>query len=308
MQAPFNLTILGSSAAVPTAEKFPTAQVLNALGRLFLIDCGEGTQHQLRVNSISPNRIDHILISHLHGDHFFGLTGLLSTMSLLGRSKDLHIYAHSTIKDYLDFQFAFLGQEQLGFNIIYHPLNFKSQQVIFKNKKLEICSFPLKHSIPTCGFRFDELAKEANIKKDYIKLHNIPLSKIKDIKQGSDFVTAEGKHIPNELLVTPPPPARSYAYCSDTMYYPNIIAYIKNVSLLYHESTFLEKDKIIAERTMHSTAKEAATIAKDAEVGKLIVGHFSARYKSSKVLLAEAKETFKSTDEAIENRHYKITG
>lgn len=306
MQAPFNLTILGSSAAVPTSKKFPTAQVLNALGRLFLIDCGEGTQYQLRVNGISPMRIDHILISHLHGDHFFGLIGLLSTMSLLGRSKDLHLYAHSQIKEYIDFHTSFLDQGELSFKVVYHPLSFKSSQVIFENKKLVVRSFPLKHSIPTCGFRFDEKAKSANIIKEQIARYEIPLREIKYIKDGSDFICANGQRIPNEKLVIPPAVPRSYAYCSDTAYYPAIEGEIKEVNLLYHEATFIEKDKLKAVSTRHSTALEAAQMAQTAECGKLLIGHFSARYSRVQLLLDEAKSVFPNTHEAKENTKWHL--
>ncbi|MFV0289635.1 MAG: ribonuclease Z [Mangrovibacterium sp.] len=306
MQAPFNLTILGSSAAVPTSEKFPTAQVLNALGRLFLIDCGEGVQYQLRVNGISPLNIDHILISHLHGDHFFGLIGLLSTMSLLGRSKDLHLYAHSTIKEYIDFHIRFLNQGEFSYKIIYHPLSFKSPQVIFENKKMTIRSFPLKHGIPTCGFRFDEKPKEANIIKSKIEQYNIPLREIRFIKEGADFVCSDGSIIPNSELTIPAQLPRSYAFCSDTVFEPAIIPELQGVSLLYHEATFIEKDKLKAKSTMHSTALEAAQIAQLAKVGKLLIGHFSARYPHAKILIAEAQEVFKNTEEAKENMRLHI--
>ncbi len=306
MQASFNLTILGSSAAVPTSDKFPTAQVLNAFGRLFLIDCGEGTQHQLRINRINFSKIDHILISHLHGDHFFGLIGLISSFSLLGRRNSLHIYAHSSIKEYIDFQLKFLDQNNLGYKIIYHPLNFKSPQVIFSNKKIQITSFPLKHSTACCGFRFDEKPKDANIIKEKINFYNIPIKEIKNIKAGADFVTECGNIIPNKILVSPPSEPRSFAFCSDTMHFPEIVPVIKNVSLLYHEATFMEKDKLYADRTKHSTAKDAAMLAKQAEVEKLIIGHFSARYAKTELLLNEAKSVFPETLEAKENTTYNI--
>ncbi|MFV0522628.1 MAG: ribonuclease Z [Mangrovibacterium sp.] len=306
MQAPFNLTILGSSAALPTSEKFPTAQVLNALGRLFLIDCGEGTQHQLRANKISVLRIDQILISHLHGDHFFGLIGLLSSMSLLGRTKDLHLYAHSKIKEYIDFHTFFLDHNELSFKIVYHPLNFKNSQIIFENKKLVVRSFPLKHSIPTCGFRFDEKPKPANIIKEQISRYEIPLKEVKFIKDGADFVCTDGRVIPNEKLIIPAPAPRSYAYCSDTAYSPNIIEEIRDVNLLYHEATFLDKDRLKAINTQHSTSMEAALIAKSACVSKLLIGHFSARYHNTEILLDEAKSVFKHAKEAKENCIFKI--
>ncbi|MFV0554200.1 MAG: ribonuclease Z [Mangrovibacterium sp.] len=306
MQAPFNLTILGSSAAVPTSEKFPTAQVLNALGRLFLIDCGEGTQHQLRVNGINLHRIDHILISHLHGDHFFGLIGLLSSMSLLGRTKDLHLYAHSTIKDYIDFHSQFLDQGNLGFRIVYHPLSFKSEQVIFENKKITVRSFPLKHGIPTCGFRFDEKPHQPNIIKEQIARYDIPLCEIKNIKDGADFTTADGRVIPHERLTTPPAPPRSYAYCSDTSYLPSLADVLQGVSLLYHEATFIKKDKLKSQQTNHSTAHEAALLAQTSNAKQLLIGHFSARYPKAEILLEEAQNIFPNTHEAKENSKWQL--
>lgn len=306
MQAPFNLTILGSSAAVPTSEKFPSAQVLNALGRLFLIDCGEGTQHQLRVNGISLQRIDHILISHLHGDHFFGLIGLLSSLSLLGRTKDLHLYAHSTIKEYIDFHVGFLDHGEFSFKIVYHPLSFKSSQIIFENKKLIVRSFPLKHSIPSCGFRFDEKPQPANIIKEKISRYNIPLKEIRDIKEGSDFICSDGRVIANHELVIPAATPRSFAFCSDTIFAPTLKDELQNVSLLYHEATFLEKEKQKAIKTMHSTAMEAAQMAQLANASKLLIGHFSARYSNTNCLITEARSVFPETHEAIENSKWHL--
>ena len=306
MQMPIQLTILGSSSAMPTSSRYPTAQVLNAFERFFLIDCGEGTQHQLRKNRLSFGKLNHILISHLHGDHFFGLIGLISTFVLLGRKNDLHIYAHSELQRYTQFQLDFLGINDPGFNLIFHPLNFKRPQLVFEDEKLRITSFPLKHRVACCGFRFDEKPLPPNIIKEKIKKYSIPIKEIKFIKAGADFVTQKGETIPNKLLTIPPAKPRSFAYCSDTAYYEQIIETIKGVDLLYHEATFSETESKMATQTFHSTGKQAAEIAKKAEVKKLIIGHFSSRYKNVEVILDEAKTIFEMTSIANENDSFQI--
>ncbi|MGQ8338294.1 ribonuclease Z [Sunxiuqinia sp. A32] len=307
MQLPFELTILGSSSAMPTSSRYPTAQVLNVLGRFFLIDCGEGTQLQLRKNKISFSKINHILISHLHGDHIFGLIGLISTQVLMGRKNDLHIYAHSQLQEYIEFQLKFLGTTEMSYKLIFHPLNFKKPQIIFNDEKLTITSFPLNHRISCCGFRFDENPKEPNIIKEKIKEYNIPIKEIKNIKAGSDFIRKDGTVIPNQDLVLPPTKCRSYTFCSDTKYNEKIIETIKGTDLLYHEATFADSDKAIAEDTFHSTGSQAAMIAKKADVGKLLIGHFSSRYKSVQLILNEAKAIFQNTEEAVDGNSYHIS-
>jgi len=302
---PFELTILGSSSATPTSERYPTAQVLNALGRFFLIDCGEGTQIQIRRQKIGFSKIQHIFISHLHGDHFYGLIGMISTFNLLGLKKDIHIYSPSQLKDIIQPQLEFL-KAGLQFNIVFHPLNFKKPQVIYSDKKVEVISFPLKHSINTCGFLFRELPREANIKKEYVKKYNIPIPEIIKIKRGAGFQTSEGEFIPHEELTTPPPRPRSYAFCSDTAFYPPVAETIYGVDLLYHEATFTEELKEWAKNTYHSTAREAAEIAKMANARQLILGHFSARYKNVSPFLEEAREIFPKTEAAEDGSTYKI--
>ncbi|MCD6355251.1 MAG: ribonuclease Z, partial [Prolixibacteraceae bacterium] len=266
---PFKLTILGSSSALPTSERYPTAQVLNVSGRLFLIDCGEGTQIQIRRQKISFGKIKHIFISHLHGDHYYGLIGLISTFNLLGLKNDIHIYSPSELKDLIQPQLNFIKGEP-NFRIIFHPLNFKKSQQIYIDKRVEVHSFPVKHSIPTCGFLFREIQKQPNIKKEFVQKLNIPIAKIKEIKAGADFTTDEGKVIPNKKLTTPPPQPRSYAFCTDTIYHKPIIDVIKNVDLLYHEDTFPEELRDFAEKTFHSTAADAAKMAKTANAKRLI--------------------------------------
>lgn len=302
---PFELTILGSSSALPTSDRYPTAQVLNILGRFFLIDCGEGTQIQLRRQKIGFAKIKHIFISHLHGDHYFGLIGLISTMNLLGIKTDIHIYSPSELKNLIQAQLDFIKGE-MNIKLIFHPLNFKKPQNIYTDKRIEVFSFPVKHSISTCGFLFKEIQKPANIKKELIQEYNIPIAKIKGIKAGEDFITSEGVIIPNKKLTAPAPKPRSYAFCTDTAYHKPIIEIIKGVDLLYHEATFPEEMKDFAAKTLHSTATQAATIAKLADVKKLIIGHFSARYNDASLFEKEAQVVFENTVAAKEGKTYKV--
>jgi ribonuclease Z len=301
----FELTILGSNSALPTSNRYPTAQVLDVPGRCFLIDCGEGTQIQLRRNRISFSKIRHIFISHLHGDHYYGLIGLLSTMNLLGVKSDVHIYAPSELKTLIQPQLDFIRGE-MSIKPIFHPLNLKKPQTVFENKNIEILSFPVKHSIPTVGFLFREKPKQANIKKEMIKAYNIPLAQIKDIKAGADFETEDGRIIPNKKLTTPPPKPKSYAFCTDTAFHPPIAEIINGVDLLYHEATFLEELKNLAEKTLHSTARQAAEMAKLSKASKLLIGHFSSRFKNLNDFKTEAREVFKNTELATEGKKYII--
>jgi len=302
---PFELTILGSSSAIPTSEKYPTAQVLNVLGRFFLIDCGEGTQIQIRRQKIGFGKIKHIFISHLHGDHFYGLIGLISTMNLLGLKNDIHIYSASELKDLIQPQLDYLRGD-MQFKVIFHPLNFKKAQLVYEDKKVQVTSFPLKHSIPVCGFLFREKQKEPNIKKEYVKKYNIPIASIKAIKDGAGFETTEGEFIPHEELTIPPPSPRSYAFCTDTAFYPAAAKIIKGADLLYHESTFTEEMKEQAQKTYHSTALDAAKMAQLAEAKKLLLGHFSNRYKETESFVKEAKTIFENTKAATEGKTYTI--
>lgn len=301
----FELTILGSSSAIPTSEKYPTAQVLKTPGRYFLIDCGEGTQIQLRRQKIGFGRINHIFISHLHGDHFYGLIGLISTFNLLGLKNDIHVYSPSQLKDVIQPQIDFL-KGAMQFKVIFHPLNFKKTEVIYDDKKLEVISFPLNHSINTCGFLFREKQKEPKIKKELVQRYNISIEQIKTIKKGADFVTANGETITNSELTSPPPAPRSYAFCSDTAFYPPVAEVTKGVNLMYHEATFAEDLRDWADKTYHSTARDAATIAAMAEAGKLLIGHFSTRYDDDNILLEEAKSVFPNTEVAVDGATYTI--
>jgi ribonuclease Z len=297
----FTVTILGSSSALPTSNRNLTAHVLNVDERFFLIDCGEGTQLQLRKFKAKLGRLNHIFISHLHGDHVFGLPGLISTFNLLGRTQPLHIYAHPDLEKILQ---QFLGHffVKFEFEIIYHPLNAWRFEQIYEDSKITVSSFPLKHRVPTCGFIFREKEKLKNIQKDAIAYYQIPVCEILHIKKGDDFITNEGLVIPNEKLTHEGHPAKSYAFCSDTAYLENIIPYITNVNLLYHEATYAENDSARANETLHSTSADAALIALKANAKKLIIGHFSARYKDILPLLEQARKIFPDTEAAEEGK------
>jgi ribonuclease Z len=302
---PFELTILGSSSAIPTFERYPTAQVLNVLERFFLIDCGEGTQIQARRLGIRLGRINRIFISHLHGDHYFGLAGLISTMSLLGFNNDLHIYSHSELINLISPQLG-LMKEEMKFQVVFHPMNMKKVQVIFEDDLVEVTSFLAKHSIPTCGFLFREKPKLPNIRKDMIEKYNIPIRNMQEIKKGAGFSTESGETIPHSELTIPAKKPRSYAFCTDTAYYEPIADVIKGVDLLYHEATFQNDKKHLASQTLHSTAEQAATIALKAGAKKLLIGHFSNRYKKLDGFLEEARRIFPETYLAVDGGKHKI--
>ncbi len=301
----FELIILGTNSALPISNRYPTAQVLEVPGRCFLIDCGEGTQIQLRRNKINFSKLRNIFISHLHGDHYYGLIGLLSTMNLMGIKHDIHIYAHSELKRLIEAQLDFIRGE-MTITPVFHPLNLKKPQKIFDSKNTEVISFPVKHSVPTCGFLFREKPKAANIKKEMIKTYNIPIAQIKAIKEGADFIADDGTVIPNTALTVPPRKPKSYAFCTDTAFHPPIADIIRGANVLYHESTFLEELHDLAGKTLHSTARQAAEMAKLAAVKKLIIGHYSARFKDVSLFENEAREVFENTEAAVEGRKYTI--
>lgn len=299
------MTILGSSSALPTSQRYPSAHVLNAHERFFLIDCGEGTQMQMRRYRIRYGRLHNIFISHLHGDHVFGLYGLLSTMSLAGRQSPLNLYAPEAFSSIfrshlLDFDV------HLNYEINFIPLRSKDPVKIFEDKNLIAYSFPLQHRVPAFGFLFREKEKERNIRKDVIKTYDIPVAQIHRIKKGADYYTADGELISNKKLTIDPPEPRSFAYCSDTRYFSRLADFVRGVNLLYHEATFAGDKSKLATRTGHSTAEQAATVALEAGVRKLIIGHFSARYKNHNILLEEARSVFPDTIAAEEGRVIQI--
>jgi len=293
----FSVTILGSSSALPASNRNLPAHLLNVDERFFLIDCGEGTQLQLRKYKAKFSRLDHIFITHLHGDHTFGLPGLISSFNLLGRKNDLHIYANADLEKILN-QFLSHFFTRLDFSIVYHPLNVSAPELLYENKKITVHSFPLKHRVPKCGFVFREKPRLRYIRKDMIDYYKIPVKEIVNIKNGDDFMTEQGLVISNALITNDPEPAKSYAFCSDTGYTEKIVSYIKEVDLLYHEATYSDEDIERAKKHFHSSASEAAAIAKLANVGRLIIGHFSARYKDIAPLVEQARKIFPNTDAA----------
>jgi ribonuclease Z len=301
----FELTILGCGSATPTSHRNPTAQLLNIAERFFLIDCGEATQIQLRRFKLKFQRINHIFISHLHGDHYLGLVGLISSMHLLGRTFDLHIYCPPELKEIIDVQLKH-SQTYLKYNIIYHFHTYQNNELIFEDDKVEVRTIILNHRIPCCGFVFIEKPLSAHILKDKIEQYEIPVDQIFEIKGGADFITSSGEAIPNNELVTNKKKPRKYAYCSDTCYDERLIEFIKGADLLYHEATFMHDMLLRAKETYHSTALQAATIAQKAEVKTLMIGHYSARYKDLEPLLAEAKTVFENTVLAVEGESFRL--
>jgi ribonuclease Z len=299
------LTILGSSSALPTSERYPSAHVLNAHEHYFLIDCGEGTQMQLRKNHIRFGKINHIFISHLHGDHVFGLYGLLSTFSLMGRKSPLHIYAPENFNHILKAHLSDFDIH-LNYDIDFVPLKGKDPVKLLDDKYITVASFPLEHRIPSFGFIFREKQADRKIIKDCISRFEIPIAKMKAIKKGEDFIKSDGTVIENEILTLPPPKPFSYAYCSDTSYFSRLCTYVKGVSLLYHEATFDKNLKDLADLTGHSTTLDAALVASDAQAGGLIIGHFSARYKDVSLLVEEARTIFPLTIAAEDGRTYDV--
>jgi ribonuclease Z len=285
------LTILGCYAATPRTFTNPTSQILEIKNRLFLIDCGEGTQVQLRKNKIRFSKINHVFISHLHGDHFFGLVGLVSTFSLLNRATDLHIYGPKGIKEIIKLQLR-LSNSWTNYDLHFHELESKESEVIYEDEKVTIKTIPLKHRIYTNGFLFHEKVDKRKLNVDAVQSFKIDKCYYQNIKNGKDILLEDGRLIENYRLTFDPIAPKNYAFCSDTAYDESIIPLIKDVDILYHESTFLQTEESLAKKTLHSTAKEAATIALKANVKHLILGHYSTRYEDIKLFREEAQTIF----------------
>lgn len=285
------LTILGCYAATPRTFTNPTAQVLEIKNRLFLIDCGEGTQVQLRKNKIKFSKINHVFISHLHGDHFFGLIGLISTFSLLNRNNDLHIYGPKGIKEVIKLQLR-LSNSWPNFNLHFNELENTNSEIIFEDEKVSVKTIPLQHRIYTNGFLFQEKLDERKLNIEAVEHYQIEKCYYQNIKNGKDILLDDGRLIANSELTFDPLKPKSYAYCSDSCYFEPIIPIISNVDVLYHEATFLQSEENLASKTMHSTAIEAATIAAKAQVSQLILGHYSTRYDSIDLFKEEAETVF----------------
>ncbi len=290
----FELNILGCGSAKPTTRHQPTSQLLNVRGKYFMIDCGEGVQTQMQKMGLSMLSIGHIFISHNHGDHIFGLPGLIGTMDLLGRTAELHIHGPQQVGELLDFlQRTYYAD--IGYKVLFHPVDTQQHALVYEDRSITVHSIPLHHRLPTAGYLFREKPGLPHIRRDMIDAYQIPVSQINNIKAGASWTTEDGTLIPHERLTTPATPPRSFAYCSDTVYLPELKDIIRGVNLLYHEATYLHERALRAEQTLHTTAVQAATLAKDAEVGKLCIGHFSAAIKDEDALLREARSIFPRT-------------
>ncbi len=288
------LTILGYHSATPRANANPSSQILEIRNHLFLIDCGEGTQVQLRKFKISFSKIKHIFISHLHGDHVFGLIGLISTFRLLGRTSDLTIHGPKGIKELIEVQLK-LSQSKIDYQLIFNELTGDKSQIVFEDNTVKVASIPLNHRIYTNGFLFSEKPSERRLNAPAAREAQIDKAYFSKLKQGFDVINEVGQLVTNEEVTFDPPKTKSYAYCSDTAYHPTIVPLIHGVDCLYHESTFLNEDEELADKTLHSTARQAAEIAKLANVSQLILGHFSSRYDEENHFLLEAKDVFGMT-------------
>lgn len=300
-----NLTILGCYAATPRTLTNPTSQVLEMKNRMFLIDCGEGTQVQLRKNKIRFSKINHVFISHLHGDHFYGLIGLVSTFSLLNRQTDLHIHAPKGAKEIILLQLK-LSNSWTGYNLYFHELEGDMPQLVYEDEKVKVTTIPLKHRIYTNGFLFQEKPDARKLNLDVVQRYGIETCYYQKIKNGSDITLDDGRTIANSEITFDPPPPKSYAFCSDTVYKEDILPLIQNVDVLYHESTFLESEAHLCERTMHSTAKQAAQMAKAANAKHLILGHFSTRYDSIDRFREEAATIFDNVAVADDGKVFEF--
>jgi ribonuclease Z len=287
----FKITVLGSNSALPSQERFCSAHVVNIHERFFLIDCGEGTQIQMRKFKIKYAQINHIFISHLHGDHFFGIFGLISSYTMLGRKNDLHIYSPGHLEKKI---FSIIKKKEVGYTLFFHRIETSKIFPLYETKSLIISCFPLKHRIETYGFLFQEKARARNLKKECVDEFQLGIKDILNIKDGKDHIGELGL-IKNSDLTYPPFKARSYAYCSDTAYDERLPQILHDIDILYHEATFAQDLKETAAITQHSTGEEAATIARSVGAGKLLLGHFSTRYKTAERILLEARHIFENT-------------
>lgn len=291
---PFRVHILGCGSALPTLKHNPSSQIVEIRGKCFLIDCGEGTQTQLRRSKIKFTRISAVFISHVHGDHCFGLIGMISTFGMLGRTAPLHIYAPDGFSNIMKMQIDFFCKD-LEYEVVFHDVDTNAKNIIYEDRSLTVETVPLSHRVPCCGFIFREKQTLPHILRDMADYYKVPVSQFNNIKNGADWVDEEGNVIPYTRLTKPSEPARSYAYCSDTRYLPMLHECLKDVCVLYHESTYSKEDEDMAKMYFHSTAAQAAQVASDANVGKLVLGHYSARYEDENRLLEEAKNIFPNT-------------
>jgi ribonuclease Z len=299
------INILGCHSATPLQNAHTTSQVLEIKDHLFLIDCGEGTQIQLRNQKIKFSRIKHIFISHLHGDHFYGLVGLISTFRLLGRTADLHVYGPKGIKEVITLQLK-LAHSWTNYPLFFHELEMQESELIFEDDTLTVYTIPLDHRVYTNGFLFREKAGLRRLDKEKIKQYPIQKVDFQNLKLGKDLVLEDGRLLKNESITLAPNPPKSYAFCSDTAYNESIIPQIYGVDMLYHEATFLDSHENLAEKTKHSTARQAATIAHMAKVKRLVLGHFSSRYPDKTAFLDQASPVFESVALAADGKIFEL--
>lgn len=288
---PFKVHILGCGSALPTLRHNPSSQVVEIREKQFLIDCGEGTQTQMRRSRVGFNKVMAIFISHIHGDHCFGLIGMLSSFGLLGRTMPLSIYGPKELGPILDTLLTTFCND-FDYEIKFHAVDTTRQEVVYEDRSLTVETIPLKHRLPCAGYLFREKPTLPHIRRDMIDFYRIPISQINNIKNGASWTDEEGNLIPNSRLTRPADPPRSYAYCSDTCYQPGLADRLKGVTCLYHESTYADEDEDKAQKYFHSTARQAAMVARDAGVGRLLLGHYSSKYNTEDVLLQQAKEVF----------------
>lgn len=288
---PFKVHILGCGSALPTLRHNPSSQVVEIRGKFFMVDCGEGTQTQLRHSKIKFTKINAVFISHAHGDHCFGLIGMISTFGMLGRTAPLHVYAPTGLREIMKKQMEYFCNG-FEYEVIFHDVDTSANKIIYEDRSLSVETVPLSHRMPCSGYIFREKPTLPHILRDMADYYNVPVSQFNNIKNGADWIDNEGNIIPYTRLTKPSEPARSYAYCSDTRYMPELHEYLKGVNVLYHESTYLNEDEGMARQFFHSTASQAAQVASDAGVNTLVLGHYSARYNDESILLSEAKEIF----------------
>ena len=292
--ADFDVTILGCGSALPTTRHLASSQIVDLRDKLYMIDCGEGTQVQMRFLHIKFSRLNHIFISHLHGDHCFGLPGLISTLGMLGRLGELVIHGQAEVEEFMRPILA-LFCKGLPFEVRFNTIDPAQHQLVMEDRSLKVYSLPLKHRVPCCGYLFAEKPKSPHILREMTDFYQVPISMMQHLKEGADYITPTGEVIPNSLLTRPADPPKRYAYCSDTAFQPSVIPLIEGVDLLYHEATFAECDAARAKETFHSTARQAAQIAKEAHVKQLVRGHYSARYEHLEQLWQEADSLFPGT-------------
>lgn len=301
----FETTIIGCGAATPTLRHKPSSQLVNVHDRMYMVDCGEGTQLELRRYRIRFQRIDHVFISHLHGDHYLGLIGYMSSLHLLGRQSDLHIFGPPDLKGLIE-QHLRVSQTYLSYHYEFHDLQFDAPHILLEDQHLEVISFPLRHRIDCCGFLFKEKPRALKVNKDVIAKYRLKSEEVVKLKRGEDIILENGSELTSAECTEAPPPPRSFAYCSDTVFDQGLVPILEGVNLLYHESTFLETEVKRAKETFHSTASQAATIAKMCGAGQLLLGHYSSRYENEEAFLVEAKAVFENSLAGQEGETYPV--